>query len=217
MSNGHSISDQAGNILHVDEAVADLLQRPVREMVGRSYLDITHPADRPRNKAQVGRLVTNGPPSIIRKRYLRADGSVVWADVNVVRLQRGSDSGRLVGKLSWSRADAPETAPDELWRAAREISAEIHMRRMALGDDLFADHAWLILLETYLAEAEGRPMDTASAAGTTAIPLPTVARWIKALQARQLIELHAVDETRFQLTGMGAHSVETLVAAHVRG
>ena len=38
---GHSLSDPNGLLLTMDQTVEDLLQRPLSELVGRSYADVT--------------------------------------------------------------------------------------------------------------------------------------------------------------------------------
>ena len=42
---GHSVSDAHGQILAVDHAICELLHRSEAELIGTSYVVITHPDD----------------------------------------------------------------------------------------------------------------------------------------------------------------------------
>ena len=76
---GHSMSDANGLLLTMDPAVESLLQRPLHELVGKSYAEITHPDDRARNVDQIKRLLPGDGIVKIRKRYLRPSGTPIWA------------------------------------------------------------------------------------------------------------------------------------------
>ena len=71
------MADQDGVISHVDPAFCELVGRPRSELLGRHFLDITHPVDRDRNRAAVDRLFAEHRPFQIEKHYLRPDGSAV--------------------------------------------------------------------------------------------------------------------------------------------
>jgi PAS domain S-box-containing protein len=67
--------------------------RPAAELLTLSVSDITHPDDRESDAALRQRLVANGVPFFVEKRYLRPDGSEVWVSVDV-SLMRSADGTR---------------------------------------------------------------------------------------------------------------------------
>ncbi|MET0271003.1 MAG: PAS domain-containing protein [Sphingomonas sp.] len=213
MSWGHTVADAAGRIIEVDEAMCALLHRSKREITGLSYLAITHPADQARNAIAVASLPGDGAARLIRKRYLRGDGSLVWTNLHVLRQPDAAGGGRLIGKISWADDEADRIAPGALWSTTRRLIDEIGARRRLLGAEIFADHAWLILLETYLAEAEGRLVDADAIADRIDAPVSVVSRWVKALHARGLIEFHEAGRRYCQLSHLGSNDVETLLSS----
>ena len=208
---GHSISDATGRIIAIDPTVCEIMQRSECDLVGMSYVDLTHPEDRTRNVDLVDRLTVLDGPMAIRKRYVRPDGSSVWTDVQVSRLNAGVDKGRLIGTIQLVDPNAVLRDPESLWQSARSANASIQQRREELGDDLFSDHAWIILLQVYLAEAEGRIIDGPSIAEATRLQAVGVERWLRVLQERKLVELTGRSGFIAQLTTSGSNKVEQLL------
>src|ERR1700730_7174710 len=52
------------------------------ELVGKTILEITHRDDLAESRKLFQRLVREGTPYQLEKRYLRKDGSVLWANVS---------------------------------------------------------------------------------------------------------------------------------------
>ena len=84
--------DLEGRFVLVNDRQCEILGRTREELLegGVRMLGITHPEDRPQNGALLRRMLETGEPFAIEKRYLRPDGSVVWAH-NHVSLARGPD------------------------------------------------------------------------------------------------------------------------------
>jgi PAS domain S-box-containing protein len=81
---GISVTDEASRMLAVNEAFAAMVGYESRELVGRSFGDITHPDDRGLNLELYAQLVAGERDSFrLEKRYIRRDGRVVWGRVNV--------------------------------------------------------------------------------------------------------------------------------------
>ena len=216
---GHSMSDANGLLLTMDPAVESLLQRPLHELVGKSYAEITHPDDRARNVDQIKRLLPGDGIVKIRKRYLRPSGTPIWADLHVSRLGRGLDNGRLVCTLYLPdpKSLAPEPVgvlPERLWSVAIQVEALIRRRRDALGEELFGDHAWLLLIRIYLAEAEGRVIDIATLARETQFAPPRARRWVDALAEKQLVDQLDWGADAIQLTALGLARTEALLGSY---
>ncbi len=81
---GIGLVDLDGYIQRANRAMAELLGRPQEELVGLKVGDLTHPDDRPTSEDFRQRLNRNELNSYrLEKRYLRPDGSVVWASLSV--------------------------------------------------------------------------------------------------------------------------------------
>ncbi len=210
MLTGHSVSDANGYILAIDPTVCEILQRSEKNLIGKSYLDITHPNDRDRNVNVVNRLGVLDGPARIRKRYVRPDGSAVWCEVQVSRLNTGTERS-LVGTIKLVNRDITTRGPESLWQSAIRIHALIQRRRLELGDDLFSDHGWIVLLQVYLAEAEGRIADIASISERSGLRSELVGRWIRALDQKGLIDNLGCSEGAAQMTAQGIIKMEKLL------
>jgi DNA-binding MarR family transcriptional regulator len=85
-------------------------------------------------------------------------------------------------------------------------------RDEVLGDNLFSDPAWDILLELYAAKLGGRSMSAPELASATQTPFSTTARWIAALKDRGLVEsiVDPVDAARLcvSLSAEGSSQME---------
>ena len=211
---GHAIADANGVILDADRAVCDFLERSRRELVGASYVELTHPADRMRNALEIDRLRPNERPATVRKRYVLPDGSSVWTDVAISRLETGIDAGRLLGTINL--ATEPNVRPARLWRAAVDLARLDQVRRSVLGSELFGDHCWAILVHIYLAEAEGRGIDATGLGVATGMSTPSVDRWLAVLEGRDLVEPRLRDGGR-QLTAEGIARLEKVLLSYQAG
>jgi PAS domain S-box-containing protein len=83
-----------GRFLLVNKRFCEIVGRPADELLTLRVPDITHPDERDRDAALRRRLVADGVPFFVEKRYLRPDGSEVWVDVNVSAM-RSADGTRL--------------------------------------------------------------------------------------------------------------------------
>lgn len=208
---GHSISNADGIILAIDEPVATMLQRRRDQLIGISYISITHPDDLALNLTKVAALRLNGQSTRIRKRYIGGKGDIITMEVQVSRLA-GSDGGQLVGTLSTvDDMTDHEPSPHRLWRRARDLLDIVRARDELLGADLFADHAWTILLLTYVAEAEGRIASMAMISDHLSLSPATIARWLRVLQSKALFEPILPGIDALQLTQIGIDRVERLL------
>jgi PAS domain S-box-containing protein len=77
-----------GHILRVNETSCAIVGYSREELLGKSFLSLTHPEDLANTTELFMRLLRGDVPGYtMEKRYLRKDGSHVWAEV-VVSLQR---------------------------------------------------------------------------------------------------------------------------------
>ncbi len=73
------------------------------------------------------------------------------------------------------------TAPTPLQRAKEYYRKRRLRERMFGNPDLFADPAWDILIDLFIASEEGRKISVSSACIASAVPTTTALRWIKIL------------------------------------
>jgi PAS domain S-box-containing protein len=71
-------TDLQGRFLNANDRYCEIVGRSREELLSLSMQQITHPDDLPANLPLFHRLVTEGTPFSIEKRYLRPDGSEVW-------------------------------------------------------------------------------------------------------------------------------------------
>lgn len=206
---GHSVADMSGTILSIDTAFGDLLDRRLSDIVGRSYVSITCQHDVARNIMEVQRVTDTQLPRMIRKRYVRADGALVCAEVQV-SMMRSARFGQLtLGTIFL--VDAPKIGFDAeaLWLEAKRVHAVGMIKAAEMGEELFADIGWLTMLELYIAECEGRaPFARPSAALACDARVP---RWLAALRDAGHVEFETGNPGSAQLTSRGAVRLETIL------
>jgi PAS domain S-box-containing protein len=86
--------DSDGRFLLVNRRFCEITGWTADELVSLRVADVTHPEDREDSRARLKRLVADGVPFIVEKRYLRPDGSQVWASVNVALMRSGDGKPR---------------------------------------------------------------------------------------------------------------------------
>ena len=91
---GVALVDSAtGRVLEANERLGEIVGRPVRELLGVDPLRrITHPDDLRDSVEQLMRLHAGEIPGFrLNKRYVHADGQVVWASVTCAPIQADSE------------------------------------------------------------------------------------------------------------------------------
>ncbi len=76
-----------GRFLLVNRRFCEIVGRTADELLALRVPDITHPDYRENDVALRQKLVADGVPFSVEKRYLRPDGAEVWVDVNVSLMQ----------------------------------------------------------------------------------------------------------------------------------
>ncbi len=153
--------DPTGHILRVNETCCAIVGYSREELLGRSFLDLTHPDDLATTaELFAGLLRGDSLGYTLEKRYLRKDGSLVWGEV-VVSLQRDaagnpayaigviqdiSERKRLDAELRQAKdaAEAANQAKDEfLANVSHEIrtpmNAILGMTELALDSEVTED------------------------------------------------------------------------------
>ena len=81
------IETRTGRLLGVNPKYCEILGRTEQDLLSRNFQSLTHPDDLPRNLEKLRQLAEGEVRHYeIEKRYLRPDGSVRWAEVEVVAM-----------------------------------------------------------------------------------------------------------------------------------
>jgi diguanylate cyclase (GGDEF)-like protein/PAS domain S-box-containing protein len=85
------LPDSAGRLLHVNRAMSELLGYTEEELTCLTFRDVTHPDDLEESVASFTRLVAGDATNYdLEKRYIRADGNVIWGLIHVSLVRDGS-------------------------------------------------------------------------------------------------------------------------------
>lgn len=116
---GISITDVAGVIREVNDALCQITGYSKPELLAMSFQSLTHPDDLAENMELMHRLVTGEIPSFaLQKRYIRKNGGVVWVTVNV-SLTRDAD-GKPLQFVALVEDITERKRADEALRASQE-------------------------------------------------------------------------------------------------
>ena len=89
---GMALIDNKGHFMLVNERFRAMLGRSFEDVRGRSFIDVTHPDDREDDFRRFSSMTRGDVESdILEKRYLRSDGTAIWALVTR-SLQRGDEA-----------------------------------------------------------------------------------------------------------------------------
>ena len=88
-------------------------------------------------------------------------------------------------------------------------------RGQMLGESLFADPAWDVLLDLFVAEYAGRKVSVSSACLAAGVPLSTALRWLSKLEAKGLVVRRPDDQdarrTHVMLTDDAIERIHSLL------
>lgn len=86
------VDSPTGRFLNVNRKMCDLTGYSEAELLARTFKDITHPDDLPRNMDYVRRFLAGEISQYaFEKRYLRKDGSTLWVFTNIAALWAPED------------------------------------------------------------------------------------------------------------------------------
>ena len=74
--------DPKGRLLFANQRFCQMLGYPETALTGKTIASITHPKDRTESAKLFRRMIAKGKSFELEKRYLRRDGSILWASVS---------------------------------------------------------------------------------------------------------------------------------------
>lgn len=98
-----------------------------------------------------------------------------WPRIRAILVERGAP------------ARESERRDSEAIATAKEIYRARRRRDQVLGHDLFGEPAWDILLDLFVAQQRGWRTPLSSVCVASAVPTTTAQRWIRELEARNLV------------------------------
>lgn len=120
---GLSELDLSGRFRRVNGALCQMLGRPEAELLGLHMDDIIHPEDMAENSAQLRRVLADGTPFTLEKRYLKPDGDWVWVSSSMSRLD--DETGRPLALIA-VKTDITERRRIEV--ALRDLNETLEQR-----------------------------------------------------------------------------------------
>ncbi len=122
-------------ILEANQAMADLLGHPIEHLIGRSIMDFGHPEDQAADdEATASQLSGAESTFAARKRYIRADRSIVWVQLTVAVLDREEDLVRTIAHSIDITAEVEADAQEAREQAALEKARKSEQRAELLED-----------------------------------------------------------------------------------
>jgi two-component system cell cycle sensor histidine kinase/response regulator CckA len=92
-----ALCDENARYIRVNRAYRELFRVQGDELIGRSVIDMTHPDDRPRDHTILAEMVGGERSTVsVEKRYVRPDGSVIWARASGIVLSRTNGRATLI-------------------------------------------------------------------------------------------------------------------------
>jgi PAS domain S-box-containing protein len=90
---GVVLVDPKGSFLRVNNTFAYMFGYSTKELETKTFQDITHPEDLPANLSVLKKTLAGEADSYcIEKRYIRKDGGIVWANLNVGCVRKADDA-----------------------------------------------------------------------------------------------------------------------------
>jgi PAS domain S-box-containing protein len=145
--------DTRGRFIFVNRTFRQMLGYTESELIGKGIADVTHHDDLKENMQAFRRMIQEGTPFEMEKRYIRKDDTILWADVSAspVRSPGGKIQSSVAVIVDITARKKAETALNrskalleqrvrqrtrELHVANKELQAEIERRKGLEGEIL---------------------------------------------------------------------------------
>ncbi len=94
-----SVIDREGRYVATNRAFEEFLGYDKGELIGKTFMAITHPDDVGTNVSLRQTKLGEGNAYRLEKRYVRKDGSIVWGELSGSRLQDDDERGLSIGAI----------------------------------------------------------------------------------------------------------------------
>lgn len=216
---GRLVIDASGTMLEMDVGFCATLRSDAGRLLGRNALEFTAAADRDRCVALLARVMAERTSLATVKRMIRADGTHVWVNSTLRHVVLATGGAACEIQLDAAAAPTDWVEPLALLRVARFILRSRRAREKAFSAHFFGDAAWDIMILAYVSEAEGRTLSTADLHASLGISLANASRWIRALNAEELIDYEehgsskALVTSPVRLSSAGHHRLERFLSS----
>jgi len=145
---GIGLAGADGRYEIVNPAFADMLGYTVNELLGKTNIEVTHPDDRDASRAMLLALARGETEAYsLEKRFVRKDGSVIWASLSVSAIR--DESGRFESAIGLM-SDITERKHME--EALRESERRYRVLIESISDGVYAiDREWRYTLANDIA------------------------------------------------------------------
>ncbi|HEY6152582.1 MAG TPA: PAS domain S-box protein [Candidatus Udaeobacter sp.] len=131
-----------GRIVFGNRTLCRMLGYEESELIGKSFAELTHPEDSEENIHLFQRMMRQGKPFEMEKRYVRKDGSVLWGHVSVspVRDATGKIKSAVAVAVDVTARKEAEKALQKsnelLEQRVRERTRELHVANKKLQSEI---------------------------------------------------------------------------------
>jgi PAS domain S-box-containing protein len=145
------VVDPEGTIIHANQYMATLFERPLHKLLGSEYVSLIHPNERDEGRRRMLQLMQSNIPHVdLDRHYWRSTGREFWGHLNGSRLT--DESGRMIGLIGViADIDERKRAQEELDRYRQHLEALVEERTAALSEAKDAAEAASRAKSTFLA------------------------------------------------------------------
>ena len=195
-----------GKLTYVNDRFCAMTGRNSEVLIGNSLGETLHPEDAEGNAALLERLYSTGEPFMADTRYVRPDGSIVWAltSVSPIREAGGRIAGGSVACIDISDRKRAEGALHESERHTKTLLAELQHRvrnTLAVVRSITRRTAETSdTVEDYAMHLEGR-IDAFARAQAMATRAPDAGVDLEEFLREELLTLTVRDEEKARIDG----------------
>jgi PAS domain S-box-containing protein len=136
---GITHTDIEGRLIEINQKFCDIVGYSREDLLGRSFIDITHPDDVRANNI-FRRKITSNPDDnhapLLEKRYIRKDGSIVWCQLSISGVRDAAGNIDYIAAITQdiSQRKAAEQALKALEQEQRLLAEQAEAERARLTE-----------------------------------------------------------------------------------